>query len=196
LNKKIITLAYLVLFYSFLFVSQVFGLTMELQLSSMDITVGDSFSIDVFAKDVRDGLFDSTDEVIAFGFDLENSDSSIVKFDSWLIGPLFDDDSLFFPNTDIAGSANADGFGGGIIDNAILLATLNYEAISTGNVELGIFSDISDLNEGLIYFMLENKDITGSINLNVNPVPEPATILLLAGGMAGLGAFGRKKFKK
>ena len=28
------------------------------------------------------------------------------------------------------------------------------------------------------------------------PIPEPATILLLAGGMAGLGVFGRKKIRK
>ena len=33
-------------------------------------------------------------------------------------------------------------------------------------------------------------------NASVSVVPEPATILLLAGGMAGLGVFGRKRLRK
>jgi hypothetical protein len=34
----------------------------------------------------------------------------------------------------------------------------------------------------------------GGTGTRTNPTPEPATMLLLGGGLAGLAAFGRKKF--
>jgi hypothetical protein len=36
---------------------------------------------------------------------------------------------------------------------------------------------------------------TANVRLNGAPVPEPGTVLLLGGGLAGLAAFGRRKFR-
>ena len=70
------------------------------------------------------------------------------------------------------------------------LATLTFEIYS---VETSILS-ITDLSLVKDAFAEElSFDVTPG---SVAPVPEPATILLLVSGMAGLGVFGRKKFKK
>jgi hypothetical protein len=56
---------------------------------------------------------------------------------------------------------------------------------------------------GLYYeedFFGDFGDILASIDITINdsaaPVPEPATIILLASGLFGIGVFGRKKFNK
>ena len=177
MKKKVNLILVLVILVLCLSVTQASALSMNLVVSDSYIMPGETFSIELWVNDVFD-IFPG-DEVLAFGFDLTNSDPSIVSFNSATAGPLFDDDSALFPNTDVAGSAFP-----GITDNSIHLATLNYTALSLGSVALGIASDVTDFNEGLVYFMAGNIDITSSRNVNV--VPEPSTYLLFGFGLAGL----------
>ena len=169
--------------------SQSSALNIDLSISDTDISVGETFDIEVWANDASL----SFDEVLAFGFDIINSDSSIIRYDSYTTGDFFWDDSLFFSDTDVAGSQ---GLPPGITADSILLARLGYTAISDGDVTLGISSDILDLNEGLIYLWAGNMDITSSISVSVasasTPVPEPTTIFLMTIGMAWFAVFGRR----
>lgn len=163
----------------------------RLELSAPVIYPGDTFLLGVFV----DGVTDSDpiwgpDEVLAFGFDVVY-DPLEFAFNGASVSTDFIDDSDLFPDTDVAGAVFP---GPGPSGDNILLASLSFTPLLAGNFSLGIVSDLSDFNEGLVTFLaLEAWDITNSIS--VNPVPEPATILLLVSGMAGLGVFGRKKFR-
>lgn len=163
-----------------------FALSVDLQLSDPALTVGETFTIDVVVHDVFAGT-GPTAEVLAFGFDVTISAPSLVSFLGATVAAPFDDDSALFPNTDVAGSVFL-GLPNDGLHETLLLATLTFQALDVGGLTLGITSDTTDLNEGLIYFLAGNADITANlpVTIQANAIPEPGTLGLLACGVLGM----------
>ena len=165
----------------------------KLEQSATDIFVGEDVVLSVFADGVTE--FDSfgfLDELLSFGFDL---DYELTEFSltSAVVELPFFDDSTFFPDTDVAGSVFP-----GISGDDILLVTLTFSALDEGdNLNLGIVSDILDVNEGLGTWIYDKIDMTSAVTVNVAAAsaPEPTTMLLFGIGLLGFSGLSRKKKK-
>ena len=73
---------------------------------------------------------------------------------------------------------------------SFILAQFSFLGVQVGSSDLVIQNEVlSDaFGSAISNLVIENA--------SVSVVPEPATILLLVSGMAGMGVFGRKKFRK
>ncbi len=170
--------------------------------------VGDTLTIDLYAD------IDEADTIFGFGFDLSfNGGFSYISgpgdSGSYLTFTGFTANSTYFDTAlpplwddgdTIAGEAY---FGSNVWGTNILLGTFYFDAPSSApigveNIHLGA-PDSTDpfYPDGLLI-----GDLMAPVSLMPNnptataaPVPEPASILLLGAGIAGIAGF-RKKFRK
>ena len=151
--------------------------TLEL-VEDPPLSIGEIFEIRVFA-DV------GSLEIVAFGFDLIGAAPSLT-FNGATVAPQFRTTSPSFENTDVAGFSSP--IGGIVTGNDILMASLFFTVNHPGRFSVGIFSDLSDLNEGLYFpHTTARLDMSATIDIDIAvPVPLPPAVLLLSSGLATL----------
>ena len=73
----------------------------------------------------------------------------------------------------------------------------NGANLTNGAVDFWAFSDAYvsfDINKALICTLAAEEDCTNNFTVLENPAPEPGTLLLLAGGLAGLAGLRRRRY--
>jgi hypothetical protein len=168
------------------------ALTLSFNPSSSTIGLGGTLAVDIKI----DGL--ENDDLSAFAFNV-NYDDSILSFDSYSLG-----DQLGEIPSEALDLSLGD-LGGGVIDlaetsllfdfssqpDAFTLATVSFTADALGESMLDI-TEVS-LVDGDFFApgFLPASVEPGSVN--VAPVPEPGTVVLMLVGIGGLGILKRRR---
>jgi len=157
--------------------------------------LGDSIGVDIVISGME------SDKLAEFDFNI-NYDDTILAFDSYSLGTEL---GVIDPSDPLAVAEDWSwgDLGGGVIN----LAEFSYLSDFSSQPDAFTLSTVyftgSNLGTSLLTFSdaILGDEWGDSLSAglesgSISPVPEPATILLLDSGMAGLRVFGRKKFKR
>jgi hypothetical protein len=76
----------------------------------------------------------------------------------------------------------------GVQEDPLTLAVLTLQALSAGITMVGIVTDLTNPDHGLVFAFSEPVDITTALPITIasSAIPEPATLLLLSTALPGL----------
>lgn len=151
---------------------------------------GSSFTVDVWVNELFSGL-PSDEELLAFGMTVANSSPGLFSLTGVNIAAPFADDSAL-PGLDAAGSVFP-GIVNELGNQSILLASLTFFAHDAGNGSLGIRTDLLDPGQGLIFFQNSAVSMDADLAVNVSPVPLPAALPMMLGGITLLAGIARRR---
>jgi hypothetical protein len=160
-------------------------------LSSGMPRIGDNFDIHVWA--ISSLANASIDEMIlGFGFNAELSGTGSAKFLGRSIHPLFTDISAQEGVNLTAAGLAFPGLSGTDAGSLLLMAILHFQALTAGDLNIAISSDLNDLNQGLIYLTQSPLAIQANTRLTITAVPlPPSAILFVSAALFTL--IGRRK---
>ncbi len=187
------------------------AILIDFEPTSQDVILGETAAVSIVIEGLGDQMsisISTFDLIVMFDPAILSLNLINVVYGDPVIGDQLDYNDPFSPWTITDTKLIEDNkvnlfelsFDNGLLDSsqagAFTLATLNFDTIGLGTSDLALLpplegvAPLGDAFGGPLYPEL------GSATITVNPVPEPATILLLTAGMFGIGAFSRKKFRK
>lgn len=159
-------------------------------IPSSAVQVGSTFTVDVWVDQLFAGL-PGDEALLAFGMTVANSSPQLFTFTGASIAAPFDDDSALVA-LDAAGSTFP-GISNQPANQSVRLATLSFFAIGAGDGTLGIRSDLSDPNQGLIFFRNAAVSLNTDLAVSVTAVPLPAALPLMLGAISLLAGIARRR---
>ena len=186
MKKKTPALLILAVIFTFVAASSVMATPItpitNLTLLGGPVIVGDTFDVEVTIDGNGIGQ-----ELLAFGFDVFDGSGTTFAYNSYTVDPGFMDTSFGINN--VSGMAFT-----GIPENDVLITTLHFTALAVGSDTLSTIGLYDGAFSGLFY-EIDGHDIVAELDIDVNPIPEPGTMLLLGSGLIGLAGY-RKRLRK
>ncbi len=162
-----------------------------LQQTSGFTHIGDDFDIEVLAL-VPFANASPDELVLGFGFNTQLGGTGAAQFLSSSINPLFTDISTQDGVNLAAAGLAFPGLGSNDVGSLISLAVLHFQAISAGNLNITITSDLNDPNQGLIYLTQAPWAIQANTTFAITAIPLPPSALLFFSALSFASVIRRK----
>ncbi|MCP4119752.1 MAG: PEP-CTERM sorting domain-containing protein [Desulfobacteraceae bacterium] len=191
MRKRILITVSLTLAFVLIVAAQSYALVIHFNLSRVDVAVGSSFNVEMFAD------IGSDEQLLGWDIDFD-FDNTQMTLDSIMVGSNWVEAPTPLPDDDVSVAGLAPfGLppGTGIWGENLLLATISFNCIAEGNSKFDITMD--DPKEGFALITPGAFASWSSKSIDINqvaaPIPEPGTWVLLSMGFVGLAGVYRKR---